>query len=91
MNNTKSATPPTLSADFVLDRWERMTVVQRLFLTAYVVHVTGGFMQKALFIIVAGILIALLVYIASESWILALAVGVFLGWAINEIQRMFKK
>lgn len=75
----------------IVDAWERLSFPGRIIAAAAVVTERGGRMGKTAIILFAAFVTAAMVYLASESWITSLAVGLFLGYVLGMVTRKKKK
>jgi len=71
----------------MVDAWERLSLLERLLAALVVIVERGGRMGKTIAILIAVIVAAGMVYLASDSWITALAVGLFLGYVLGTYKR----
>lgn len=71
----------------MVDAWERLSLLGRLLAALVVIVERGGRMGKTIAILIAVIVAAGMVYLASDSWITALAVGLFLGYVLGTYKR----
>lgn len=70
----------------MVDAWERLSLLEQMLAALVVIVERGGRMGKTIAILIAVIVAAGMVYLASDR-ITALAVGLFLGYVLGTYKR----